>query len=230
MELLKEFLSLLVSTFPRFLPALGVTVKITLFGLLFAMPIGLISCLMKISNVKILNGISTVFVWLIRSTPMIVQAFFLYLGIPQLTGGKIDVSVASIIVITVNAGAYLSEIFRSGIQSIDKGQMEAARSLGMPVTMSMVHIILPQAIRVVIPSVVNQFIISFKDTSILSVIGLSEIVKKGKEIIAYNYRSFQMWIIVAVYYVVIVTLLTWAAKWVENKLSISERTQDPIND
>ena len=124
----------------------------------------------------------------------------------------------------------MSEIFRSGIQSIDEGQMEAARSLGMPVTMSMIHIILPQAIRVVIPSVVNQFIISFKDTSILSVIGLSEIVKKGKEIIAYNYRSFQMWIIVAVYYVVIVTLLTWAAKWVENKLSISERTQDPIND
>ena len=124
----------------------------------------------------------------------------------------------------------MSEIFRGGIQSIDKGQMEAARSLGMPVTMSMIHIILPQAIRVVIPSVVNQFIISFKDTSILSVIGLSEIVKKGKEIIAYNYRSFQMWIIVAVYYVVIVTLLTWTAKWVENKLSVTERAQDPIND
>lgn len=214
-----EFLKLLVETFPRFVPAIWVTVKITVLGLIFAMPLGLISCFMKISKIKILEWISDLFVWIIRSTPMIVQAFFLYLGLPQLTGGKIDVSVASVVVITVNAGAYLSEIFRSGIQSIDKGQMEAARSLGMNVSLSMSHIILPQAIKVVIPSVVNQFIISFKDTSILSVIGLSEIVKKGKEIIAYNYLSFQMWIIVAIYYVIIVSILTFGARWVERKLS-----------
>ncbi|MBQ3114742.1 MAG: amino acid ABC transporter permease [Clostridia bacterium] len=220
-----EFLKLLAETFPRFVPAVWVTVKITVLGLLLAMPLGLISCFMKISKIKILEVVSDCFVWIIRSTPMIVQAFFLYLGLPQLTGGKIDVTVASVIVIMVNAGAYLSEIFRSGIQSIDKGQMEAARSLGMGVSMSMFYIILPQAIRVVIPSVVNQFIISFKDTSILSVIGLSEIVKKGKEIIAYNYLSFQMWIIVAIYYVIIVSLLTLGARWVEQKLKPKESTE-----
>lgn len=218
-----QIITLFVETFPRFLPAIGLTVEVTVLGLLFAMPLGLMSCLMKLSRVRLLQWISTAFVWMIRSTPMIVQAFFLYLGLPQFTGGKIDVVAAGVIVIMVNAGAYLSEIFRSGILSIPPGQMEAARSLGMPVSRAMAKVVLPQAFRVVIPSVVNQFIISFKDTSILSVIGLPEIVKKGKEIIAYNYLSFQMWIIVAVYYIIIVSILTWGARKLERGLNYARK-------
>lgn len=214
-----QMISLLVDTFPRFVPAVWMTLKVTVAGLVLAMPLGLVTCLMKLSRFRVLQGISSGFVWIIRSTPMIVQAFTLYMGLPQVTGWKIDVVAASIVVIMVNAGAYLSEIFRSGIQSIPVGQMEAARSLGMPASRAMAKVVLPQAIRVVIPSVVNQFIISFKDTSILSVIGLSEIVKKGKEIIAFNYLSFQMWIIVAIYYIIIVSLLTWGARKLERSLN-----------
>lgn len=213
------FFELLVQSFPRFAQSLWLAVQVTLVGLIIAMPLGLMTCLMTMSHRKLLHGLAAAYVWIIRGTPMIVQAFFFYLGVPQVTGLKLSAITAGVIVITLNAGAYLSEIFRSGIQSIPVGQMEAARSLGMPHRNAMVKVILPQAFRVVVPSMVNQFIISFKDTSILSVIGLNEITKTGKSLIALNYQSFKMWIIVALYYLLIVSVLTWGAKKLEGRLT-----------
>ena len=119
----------------------------------------------------------------------------------------------------MNAGAYLSEIFRSGIAAVNKGQMEAARSLGLPYGVAMRKIILPQAIRIVIPSVLNQFIITLKDTTILSVIGCGELMRQGQLIVARNYQSFQTYAIVAVMYYVVVIVLTKAFQLVERRLS-----------
>ena len=129
------------------------------------------------------------------------------------------VTYPAILVLCLNAGAYLSEIFRSGIAAVNKGQMEAARSLGLPYGVAMRKIILPQAIRIVIPSVLNQFIITLKDTSILSVIGCGELMRQGQLIVSRNYQSFQTYAIVAVMYYVVVIVLTKAFQLVERRLS-----------
>ena len=146
-----------------------------------------------------------------------VQAFFIYFGITGALHIRITPFSAAILVLCLNAGAYLSEIFRSGIAAVNKGQMEAARSLGLPYGVAMRKIILPQAIR--IPSVLNQFIITLKDTTILSVIGCGELMRQGQLIVARNYQSFQTYAIVAVMYYVVVIVLTKAFQLVERRLS-----------
>ena len=134
-------------------------------------------------------------------------------------GIRISAFNAAIIVLCLNAGAYLSEIFRSGIAAVNKGQMEAARSLGLPYGVAMRKIILPQAIRIVIPSVLNQFIITLKDTSILSVIGCGELMRQGQQIVAWNFRSFETYAIIAVMYYVVVMVLTKVFQIIERGLA-----------
>ena len=148
-----------------------------------------------------------------------VQAFFIYFGITGAMHIRISPFSAAILVLCLNAGAYLSEIFRSGIAAVNKGQMEAARSLGLPYGVAMRKIILPQAIRIVIPSVLNQFIITLKDTSILSAIGCGELMRQGQLIVARNYQSFQTYAIVAVMYYIVVVVLTKIFQMFERRLS-----------
>ena len=155
---------------------------------------------------------------------MIVLAFFVYLGLPyglKLAGLNFTFSSlqAGTICLALNCGAYMAEIIRAGIQSIDKGQMEASRSLGLTYCRSMYRVVLPQAIRNMIPSIVNQFIITLKDTSILSVIGFPELVNKAQNVIAITFKSFQVWGIVAVMYLVVITLLSILAKTLERRLN-----------
>ena len=125
----------------------------------------------------------------------------------------------SMLVFGLNSGAYISEIMRSGILSVDPGQMEAARSLGLPYSRAMIRVVLPQAIRTMIPSIINQFIITLKDTSILSVIGFPELVNTAKNVVANSFMSFQTWGIVAVMYLIIITILSKVAKIVERRLN-----------
>ena len=126
---------------------------------------------------------------------------------------------AGTICLALNCGAYMAEIIRAGIQSVDKGQMEAARSLGLPYWRAMQRVVLPQAIRTMIPSIINQFIITLKDTSILSVIGFPELVNSAKNVIAINFKSFQVWAIVALMYLVVITALSKLAKILERRLN-----------
>ncbi|NLK38543.1 MAG: amino acid ABC transporter permease, partial [Epulopiscium sp.] len=125
----------------------------------------------------------------------------------------------SVIVLSLNAGAYLSEIFRSGIMAVNKGQMEAARSLGLPYGVAMRKVILPQAIRIVAPSVLNQFIITLKDTAILSAIGVGELMKSGTLIVARTFRSFEIYGIIAAMYFIMIMVLTYLSKIVERRLA-----------
>lgn len=204
---------------PQLLTGLSLTLQMTILSLILAVVIGMIACLFSISKAKPLNWISGIYLSIIRGTPLMVQAFFIYFGITGALGIRITSFKAAIIVLCLNAGAYLSEIFRSGIAAVNKGQMEAARSLGLPYSVAMRKIILPQAIRIVIPSVLNQFIITLKDTSILSVIGCGELMHQGQLIVARNYESFKTYAIVAVMYYVVVVVLTKIFQLVERRLA-----------
>ena len=204
---------------PQLTMGLKLTLQMTILSLVLAVVVGMITCLFSISKVKPLNWISGIYLSLIRGTPLMVQAFFIYFGITGAMGIRITSFSAAILVLCLNAGAYLSEIFRSGIAAVNKGQMEAARSLGLPYGVAMRKIILPQAIRIVIPSVLNQFIITLKDTSILSVIGCGELMRQGQLIVARNYESFKTYAIVAVMYYVVVVVLTKVFQMIERRLN-----------
>lgn len=204
---------------PQLLLGLKLTLQMTILSLIFAVVIGMVACMFSIARFKPLNFISGLYLSLIRGTPLMVQAFFIYFGITSALNFRISSFTAAVIVLCLNAGAYLSEIFRSGIAAVNKGQMEAARSLGLPYGVAMWKIILPQAIRIVIPSVLNQFIITLKDTSILSVIGCGELMRQANLITARNFRNFETYAIIAAIYYVVVVVLTKIFQIVERRLS-----------
>lgn len=216
-ELTKEYGPLLLS-------AMGQTLILALWGLFFGCILGIIFGLASVVDNKVSRIISAVYVNLIRGVPMIVLAFFVYYGIPyglKNIGFPVIFSAlqAGTICLALNCGAYMSEIIRAGIQSIDPGQMEAARSLGLSYWRSMFRVVLPQAIKNMIPSIVNQFIITLKDTSILSVIGFPELVNKAQNVISFTFKSFEIWAIVAVMYLVVILALQQVANALERRLS-----------
>lgn len=147
-----------------------------------------------------------------------VLALFIYTGVPSLTGTKIPAFVAGIITLTLNEGAYTAAFVKGGIDAVSDGQMEAARSVGLSFGQAMSHVILPQGLKIMIPSFINQFIITLKDTSILSIIGILELTQTGKIIIARNLEGFKIWTMVALIYLVIITVLTWLSNWVQKRL------------
>ena len=214
-----NFFEYAVSISPRLFEGLKMTIAMTVCSLILGILVGLLSCFCSISKSFILNKLSGAYLSIIRGTPLMVQATFIYFGLSAALNMPITSFTASIIVLMLNSGAYLSEIFRSGISAINKGQMEAARSLGLPHGVAMRKIILPQAFRIVIPSVTNQFIITLKDTSILSVIGVAEMMRQSQQLIANNFSSFETYAIVAVWYYVLVIILTKLFKLLERRLA-----------
>ncbi|AWX58983.1 amino acid ABC transporter permease [Brevibacillus formosus] len=196
-----------------------VTLKITVISLFFALLIGLLFGLMSTSRSKILRGIATAYVDFLRGTPLLVQIFFIYFGLPPVLDIKIPETTAGILALSLNAGAYLAEIFRGGILSIDKGQMEAARSLGLTHGKAMRLVILPQAVRRMIPAFVNQFIVTLKDTSLLTVIGIRELMNSGEIIISSNFRSFEIWAVVAVFYFLMIYILSLLSRSLERRFA-----------
>ena len=211
------------------LKSLGYTMLLTLLALFFAMIIGLIFALFNVSHNKILNVIGTIYIDAIRGVPLIVLAYFIYFGVPQAikmmgaAGFKLPALQAGTIALSMNCGAYMAEIFRAGIHSIDKGQMEASRSLGLTYGMSMRSVVLPQAFKVMIPSIINQFIITLKDTSILAVIGYPELTNMGKTISGNTFKSLETWAIVGVMYMIVIITLSKVAKAIERKMKNQEQ-------
>ena len=207
------------------LRAMGQTLLLALCGLLFGTLLGMIFGILSVVKNKVCNVIAMIFVDVVRGVPMIVLAFFVFFGVPYCLNNMMGLSAtltalqAGTICLALNCGAYMAEIIRAGIQSVDKGQMEAARSLGLPYWRAMQRVILPQAIRTMVPSIINQFIITLKDTSILSVIGFPELVNTAKNVVANTFKSFQVWGIVAVMYLIIILILSKAAKCLERSWS-----------
>ncbi|MDU1912415.1 amino acid ABC transporter permease [Fusobacterium sp.] len=221
------FINILIKYYPSFIAALIETIKLSIISLIAATILGTIFGLFKITKNVVLKGIANIYIEIIRGTPLMVQAFIIYYGFAQLLrpigftwasiGGAFT---AGAIAMSLNAGAYMAEIIRSGIEAVDQGQMEAARSLGLSYSKAMRKVIFPQALRIMLPSIINQFIISLKDTSILSVIGIRELTMNGK-IIAANSASLVMaiWLVVAFFYFIVCLFLSCAAKIAERRLN-----------
>ncbi|BBZ32121.1 amino acid ABC transporter substrate-binding protein/permease [Mycolicibacterium confluentis] len=213
-----SFFGLLKSTFPVLMAGLKMTIILTVVSIAIALVLGVVFGLFRVSRSIWLRAIGTTYVDIFRGTPLLVQAFFIYFGIPSALGLQMTALTAGIITLSLNAGAYMTEIVRGGIQSVDKGQMEAARSLGIGYLPAMRRVILPQAVRTMIPSYVNQFVITLKDTSILSVIGIAELTQTGRLIIARNYQSFTMWLIIGIIYFIVIMALTKLSDRLEKRL------------
>jgi His/Glu/Gln/Arg/opine family amino acid ABC transporter permease subunit len=224
-----DIAQVLHDVFPLLFRGMIITVQTTVFALLIALSLGLATCLAGLSHNPVLRGVARFYIWAIRGTPLLVQTFFIYFGIPQLIQSlgfnfRLSPFAAGIITLSLNAGAYIAEIFRGGIMAIDSGQMEAARSLGLSHYHAMFRIILPQAVRVSIPSLVNQFIISLKDTSIISVISLGEIVYEAKIYIGRTMQSFATWTIVGAVYLAIITALSQVSRYVEKRIDYENKS------
>ncbi len=209
---------------PLMLAAMGQTLLLALLGLFFGCILGVIFGLMSVVKSKACNIISLIYVNIIRGVPMIVLAYFVFFGVPYgLKNLGISIIFSSLqagtICLALNCGAYMSEIIRAGIQAIDPGQMEAARSLGLTYRRSMFRIVLPQAIKNMIPSIVNQFIITLKDTSILSVIGFPELANRALNVTSITFKLFETWTIAAIMYLVVILALQQVANALERRLN-----------
>lgn len=207
------------------LKAMGHTLLLCLLSLLFATVIGMIFGLMNVGHNRVLNFIGTVYVDAVRGVPLIVLAYFIYFGIPSgiqslgFTNFRMNALQGGTIALSMNCGAYMAEIIRAGIQSVDRGQMEAGRSLGLSYGAGMALIVIPQAVRTMIPSIINQFIITLKDTSILSVIGFPELTNVGKTIMGNTFKNLQTWAIIGIMYMIVITTLSKIAKQVERRVN-----------
>ena len=210
--------AIIQSYWSMLLGALGKTLLLTLLSLFFAMIIGMIFALMNVGRSRVCNCIGTIYVDAVRGVPLIVLAYFIYFGVPAgikmmgIQDFRLSALQAGTIALSMNCGAYMAEIIRAGIESVDKGQMEASRSLGLSYGKSMRLVVIPQAIRTMIPSIINQFIITLKDTSILSVIGFPELTNMGKTISGNTFKSLQTWAIVGIMYMVIIITLSKIAR------------------
>ncbi|WP_421902355.1 amino acid ABC transporter permease [Maridesulfovibrio sp.] len=210
-------------TFPMLMRGLKLTIEITIGGLFFGFLLGSAAGLMKLSRNFFTRKIAGVYVEAIRGTPMLVQAMFLYYGVPMAIGMRIPPMTAGIVIIAVNSGAYIAEIVRGAVQSIHKGQFEAGRSIGLTNAQTMRFIIWPQALKRMIPPLGNQFIISLKDTSLLMVIGVGELMRTGQEITSVNFRAFEVYLAVACVYLVMTLSIAFAMRRIEKKLNTSRR-------
>lgn len=213
-------MKIIAAALPILLQGLQVTLYIFVIAIILGFLIGLVVALLRLAPIKILNWIAKVYVDAIRGTPFIVQLFFIYFGVNSLHLISLNSTVAGIITVAINAGAYFAEIIRAGIQSIDKGQTEAARSIGFTGAQTMRYVVLPQAFRRMLPTITNQSIISLKDTSLLSVIGIADLTQQGQIQASATFEAFKIWLAVGVIYFIIIYLLTILANFVERRIQL----------
>lgn len=185
-----------------------------------ALIIGVVAGLMKISSNYTVSSLAAIYVEIIRGTPLLVQIFIAYFFIG--TVFNLDRNVAGIGALALFAGAYVAEIVRAGIQSISRGQMEAARSLGMSFPQAMMDIILPQAFKRILPPLSGQFISLIKDSSLVSVIAITDLTKSGREIITSTFATFEIWLVVAAMYLIVTSVLSQFVFYLERRLAISD--------
>ncbi|WP_075491008.1 amino acid ABC transporter substrate-binding protein/permease [Enterococcus thailandicus] len=211
-------IGLIKNNYKPLLRGFWMTIVLALVSFALALVVGVIFGLFSASPIRALRTIATIYVDVIRGIPMMVLAFFIFFGLPGIVGFTIPDFIAGVITLTLNASAYIAEIVRGGINAVPVGQMEASRSLGLSYNRTMQKIILPQAIRIMLPSFVNQFVISLKDTTIISAIGVVELLQAGKIIVARTTQSTYVYLIIAIMYLVLITALTKLAKVLEKKV------------
>lgn len=219
-DILLTLSEVFMRTYEGFLKAALVTLKITAIAIVLGTVFGIVFALMKISRSKILQMIANLYITLIRGTPLIVQIMFLYYGITSIV--VLSNFWAGAIALGVHNGAYIAEIFRGAIQGVDRGQREASLALGMNRTQAMRRILFPQALRRAIPPLGNQFIITLKDSSLVYLIGVTELFGLANREAAATFMPFETFLVVGMYYLVLVLIFTWLLKLYENKLNVEE--------
>lgn len=216
-----EFLS---KYYQFFIDGTKITISISLCTLILGFMIGIIVCLGRISRSKIISFISGAYIEFLRGTPLLIQIYIIYFGLPSLGIKFPDLGpissdyIAAIFALSINSSAYIAEILRSGIQSIDKGQMEASRSLGLDYNMSMRYVIIPQALKNVLPALANEFIVLVKESSIASVIGINDLMYKADIVKGSTALAFEPLIVASIIYFVLTFSLSKLVGLIENKL------------
>ena len=208
---------LIQNALPILILGAGVTIEITAFSVAVGFFIGLFVGIARISQFKVLRVLAAIYADCIRGTPLLVQIFLIYFALPMVIGQRVEPFIAAVAACGINSGAYVSEIFRAGIQAIDIGQMEAGRSLDMTWWQTMYSIILPQAIRNILPPLGNEFIAMLKDSSLVSVIGFEELTRRGQLIIAQTYGSFEIWMTVAILYLIMTLAISRIVSLLEKR-------------
>ncbi|WP_347490826.1 amino acid ABC transporter permease [Desulfoscipio sp. XC116] len=198
------------------------TVELTVLAILFGTIIGLFVALMKISRIKLLSMIGGFYTWVVRGIPLLVQLYILYYGLAQYLDIQLSPKAAAVLGLSICGGAYIAEIIRAGIQSIDKGQMEAALSLGMSTGQAMRRVILPQAYRRLLPPMGNEFIALMKDTSLVSVITMVELMRSGILLNTTYFRSMEIYLTVGIIYLIMTTFFIYIITRLEKRLAISD--------
>lgn len=203
----------------KFVPdGILVTFQVTMEAILLALVIGLFTGLGRISKNRIINGIASVYVEVIRGIPLLVQLFYIYFALGRIV--NLPAIVSAVIAMAVCYGAYMGEIFRAGIESIDKGQMEAARSLGMTSSQAMLHVILPQAFKTILPPIGNEFVALLKDSSLVSILAVSDLLRRGREFASESFTYFETYTMVALIYLIITLFLSKLVSIMEERISV----------
>jgi len=212
-------IDIILRTLPILLKGSVMTVELTVITLVLGTFIGIVFALMRLSSNIVVSQISNFYTWIIRGTPMLLQLFFFYYGLPS-AGIRLSPFQAAVIGLGLNSGAYMAEIIRGGIISIDKGQFEAAKALGFSYSETMRRIILPQTFKVIIPPVGNEFITILKDTSLVSTIAMVELMRTAQQMYASTFRPIEIFFTAAVLYLVMTTVFTTIFSWYEKRLSV----------
>ena len=233
MSFLNDVLNIFIKYYPQLLTGVGNTVLIALTSTVAGLALGLLAGVVRTAPMsknpilralhKLLNAIIAIYVEIFRGTPMMVQSMVIYWGYAFATGGDtLPLIPSGILIVSINTGAYMAEIVRGGIISIDRGQFEGAMSIGMTHAQTMFKVIIPQVMRNILPSVSNEFVINIKDTSVLNVIGVTELYYFAGIIKRQNFQTFQTYLVVCILYFILTFTVTRLLRWVERKLDGNE--------
>ena len=207
-----------IEVIPTLILGLKYTLLISVLGILLGFVLGMLTGLARSGKKGILNTIAGIYVGIIRGTPLMVQALYIYFAIPMILDIDIPVLAAGVLTIGLNSGAYMSEVVRGAITSVDIGQKEAGICLGLSKVQTMVSIIIPQAFKIMLPSLGNQFIISVKDTSLLTTIGVAEMTRQATQAVSKSFRTVEIYTALAIVYLLLITTLSFLLKKLEGRL------------
>ena len=233
MSFLNDVLNIFIKYYPQLLTGVGNTVLIALTSTVAGLALGLLTGVVRTAPMsknpilralhKLLNAIIAIYVEIFRGTPMMVQSMVIYWGYAFATGGDtLPLIPSGILIVSINTGAYMAEIVRGGIISIDRGQFEGAMSIGVTHAQTMFKVIIPQVMRNILPSVSNEFVINIKDTSVLNVIGVTELYYFAGIIKRQNFQTFQTYFVICILYFILTFTITRLLRWVERKLDGNE--------
>ena len=233
MSFLNDVLNIFIKYYPQLLTGVGNTVLIALTSTVAGLALGLLTGVVRTAPMsknpilralhKLLNAIIAIYVEIFRGTPMMVQSMVIYWGYAFATGGDtLPLIPSGILIVSINTGAYMAEIVRGGIISVDKGQLEGAYSVGMTHAQAMVKVVIPQVLQNILPSISNEFVINIKDTSVLNVIGVTELYYFAGIIKRQNFQTFQTYFVICILYFILTFTITRLLRWVERKLDGNE--------